>query len=251
MQVLGVLNFVSHQQLRQAPRCRSFNSSQQEHKPRSNGQDVEPILKLEGHTHKVYTVNFLDSHTLLSGSMDNDLRLWDLNKGVCSRVVSAHESSVFFSCVSPRSKNVVLSASDDCSMVQHDFREKDSVVARFAGHEKTLWGCDIRFDEGQYVSCGMDAKVMLWDPRNSSTPTNTFCVHKSPIHSVEYLPDGTGILSAARDHCFKIIECQRGDTVLSTAAHEGNVFRANYNPVTNLVMTCGTDTKVKLWSLEQ
>lgn len=213
------------------------------------GENVVEAVKFEGHTHKVYTVNFLDTNTLLTGAMDNDVRLWDITKGVCTRVITAHDSSVFYTSVAPRSKQLALSASDDCTLAWHDFRLPDTVVARFCGHERTLWGCDIRFDEGQFVSCGMDCKVMLWDPRKTDAALSVFTAHRTPIHSVEYMPDGTGILSAARDHTFKIMECQRGQTVLSIMAHDGNVFRATYNAASNMVMTCGADAKVKLWSL--
>jgi WD40 repeat protein len=205
---------------------------------------------LEGHQHKVYNVTFTsDGKHLLSSSMDGCLRQWDATTGQCLNESNAHASSIFSLQSGPRSPWLAITASDDALLAAHDLRLARTVTHRYVGHEKTLWGCDIRFDEDQYLSCGMDSKVVAWDPRNPSGPYNTITSHRNPVHCVEYMPDGVTFLSSARDRTFRLTIAASGREVFACQAHESNVYKVTYNPATGLAMTCGSDALVKLWKL--
>lgn len=205
---------------------------------------------LEGHEHKVYNVSFTaDGKHLLTSSMDGHLRQWDATTGQSLNAVHAHTSSIFSLQTGPRSPWLVITASDDCVLMAHDLRLAKTGTHRYIGHEKTLWGCDIRFDEDQYLSCGMDSKVVAWDPRNPTGPYNTITSHRNPVHCVEYMPDGITFLSSARDQTFRMTIAASGREVFACHAHNSNVYKVTYNPATRLAMTCGSDSLVKLWRL--
>ena len=208
-------------------------------------------LILEGHTHKVYGVCFAArDRKVFTGSMDCDVRQWDVQTGDCLRqTAGAHTSSVFFTAASSANEWHVLSAGDDCVLVQHDFRLSHSPVARFCGHSETLWGCDMRFDDGVFASCGMDRKVLVWDPRSPAAPVHTF-PQRSAVHCVEFMPDGNHLLSSGRDKCFRLTDIATGDIFANCSAHSGHVFRVQYSAATSRVMTCGSDALVKLWRLD-
>ena len=207
---------------------------------------------LVGHAHKVYGVSWQnDGKGLVSAAMDCELRLWDVERTACVRCVDAHRSSIFALQTSRLSSWLAITASDDCTLAAHDLRLQSTVVARFTGHTKTLWGCDIRYDDGQYLSCGMDNEVRCWDPRRFAEPLLTITSHANPVHSVEYLPDGRHFLSSSRDQSFKLSSASSGRSLLSVQAHEGHVFKVTYNAPTASVMTCGTDAVVKLWKLHE
>lgn len=213
--------------------------------------DVESAAakaELEGHEHKVYTAKFTrDGKQILSGAMDCTMRLWDLTTFKEIRQVKAHSAPIFYNAISPRSPELVLSTSDDLTMVSHDLRMRDTVISRFMGHEKTLWGCDVRYDEGEFVSCGMDGLVLFWDPRNPSVPMRRFTPHMAAIHFIEYMPDGASVMTASRDRTFKMLDAASGITKWTIAGHNGSVFKASYHALTNMIMTCGADSKVKFW----
>ena len=224
--------------------------------------DPSPKAVLKGHEHKVYGVDFTrDGRTIVSSSMDRTMRTWDAATQRPTREVPCHTSSIFAQRVSPLSPWLVLTASDDHTLVSHDLRistqsgggcdSSSTVVRRFRGHTKTLWGCDIRFDEGQFITCGTDNCVMLWDPRHEAAPLLTIASHKNPVHSVEYLPDGSNFLSSSRDMTFKVTDASTGTAALSVKAHMGHVYRATYNAVTDQIMTCGADSRVRIWGLKQ
>lgn len=205
---------------------------------------------LEGHEHKVYAVNFTcDGKQLCTISMDTFLRVWDVNEGVCVKSVCAHSSSIFNLKTSSITPWLAITAGDDTHLVAHDLRLQNTVTHRFQGHQKTLWSCDIRFDDSQYISCGMDSKVLLWDPRNPAEPIQTISSHKHAVHCVEYLPDGSTFLSSARDRSFRLTTTETGKEIFSCDAHNGNVYKVTFNAATELAMSCGSDALVKLWRL--
>lgn len=205
---------------------------------------------LSGHKHKVYSVSFTaDGKHVLSTSMDGCLRQWDASTGQCISEFHAHASSIFSLQTGPLSPWLAITASDDTLLAGHDLRLAKSVTHRYVGHDKTLWGCDIRFDEDQFLSCGMDSRVIAWDPRNPSGPFNTITSHRNPVHCVEYMPDGITFLSSARDRTFRLSIASSGREVFSCLAHDANVYKVTFNPATELAMTCGSDALVKLWKL--
>jgi hypothetical protein len=56
-------------------------------------EEQEPITTLEGHNDNIYTCAFSrDGDTLLSGSDDGTVRLWDAQARTCTRVLTLHES---------------------------------------------------------------------------------------------------------------------------------------------------------------
>lgn len=213
-------------------------------------KEKEPRAVLEGHEHKVYSIAFTcDGKQLVTTSMDDTLKVWDLGSYQAIRSVVAHRSSIFSFQSSYLTPYLGVTAGDDSVLVSHDFRLNNTVTARYIGHESTLWGCDIRFDDGQFISCGMDARVCLWDPRNPKAPYNVVRSHKNPVHCVEYMPDGRTFLSSARDRSFRLTVANTGKEVFHCVAHEGNVYRVTYNAATSRIMTCGSDALVKLWTL--
>lgn len=208
---------------------------------------------LKGHTHKVYGVGFsCDSRVLMSVGMDGEYRLWDVSSGKETRVMKAHEVPVFAMAAFPKTPAHMLTASDDTTLVWHDTRTAGSAVARFTGHTRTLWGCDVRYDEGQFVSCGMDSTVNLWDPRNPSQPLRSMStIHSMAIHWIEFSPDGSAVLSGARDRLWKLTDLTSGETRLEGRGHTGNVFRVMYNAMTGYVLSCSSDETVRVWAVGQ
>ena len=217
---------------------------------------------LEGHRHKVYSVLCTKDGGIVSSSMDGTIRQWDVVKSVCRRTIEAHNNPIFCTCVGPRNPNLVLTAADDATMASFDLRKDNPLVARFVGHARTLWCCDVRFDELEYASCGMDEKIKLWDPRQPLTPLRTLSVHNAAVHWIEYMPDGTAILSAARDSTWRLTSLEglrpssgrdsaTSPPSLCIVAHRSNVYRALYSPLCDMVASNGTDQTVKLWSLHK
>ena len=56
--------------------------------------DASLISTLVGHTEPITATKLADAHTLVSSAQDATLRIWDLAKNVCSRILIGHPSSI-------------------------------------------------------------------------------------------------------------------------------------------------------------
>lgn len=72
---------------------------------------------LEGHTQDVKWVGWLNASTLVSGSYDNTIKVWQYEDDdvVCSQTIEGHSSTVWSVVMHPPTKNL-LSISDDGSV---------------------------------------------------------------------------------------------------------------------------------------
>lgn len=225
--------------------------------------EPNPRAVLQGHTHKVYGVSFSSTEDhLVTGSMDCQVRRWDVATGACVYEGASHSSHVFTVVSARQHPSLALSAGDDTLICLHDFRvPANCVVARFTGHTKTIWDLDITptMDEGQFASCGMDGVVCIWDGRrlggsgdalSSSTPLRQLQHHTRPVHSVRYLPHGRGLLSCAKDSMVCLTDAASGMQEWTAKASGGSVFRACYDPKLRVMATASADAKVCVWQWE-
>lgn len=262
-----------------------------------SGQFQRPLSALTGHTHKVYGAKFTsDSRTLVTGAMDNTVRTWDVGRECPIRSITPHTAAVFTIAASASNPNLVLSGADDHLLISHDLRTpSDKGVGAFKGHKATIWASDIRFDNNQFVSAGMDGACLLWDPRNPSRPLLHVGDHGIyPVHCAEFMPEGTHVMTSARDSTWRLWDVRTAgedgnesennepdsrtsveksnhndnhktslsaynpirnspccNEVCRVTAHRGNVFKIAYEPLRNLVMTCGSDGLIKVFNLKQ
>lgn len=115
---------------------------------------------LSGHTSLVRDLNLLsDGNTLLSGSDDKTIRLWDLNEAKCLKVFSGHTHSA--NKILLFSPGIIVSASDDHTI---KFWNMDSgqCVKTLSGHGGWVIYITI-LPDGMLLSCGADKTIKLWD----------------------------------------------------------------------------------------
>lgn len=211
-----------------------------------------PDVKVEfkGHTNKVYGLGFFGGDKrFASGSMDQFVRYWDVETGTCLQVSKAHIGSIFALATSKNCDWFAISCGVDKLICAHDFRlAKKTVTATFTGHKSTLWTCALRGDEYQFASAGVDSTVRVWDVRKPGASVINICHHTQPVHFIEYMPYGKGILSCSRDATVRLTDTLTSNALWRAKAHLGTVFRVRYHQEKGLMATCGTDNNVNLWS---
>lgn len=81
-----------------------------------NDADIEKNVQ---HTESItcYKVTF-DCETLITGSMDASLKVWEIKSGKLTQVLVGHQLSIICIAVAPFSSSKVLSGSTDCRQVE-------------------------------------------------------------------------------------------------------------------------------------
>ncbi len=72
------------------------------------------IRTLAGHSGAVYSVGISpDGQTLVSGSVDNTIKIWNLANGNLIRTLAGHSSSVWSVAISPDGQTLVSGSADN------------------------------------------------------------------------------------------------------------------------------------------
>lgn len=208
----------------------------------------EELLRLEGHTHKVYGAGVMagEQHAATAG-MDCRLKQWDIATGACLRTSIPHQSHIFVLRPHPLDCNFALTAGEDRQVCLHDFRQEKTVVGSFTGHTKTVWDIDWDVVHGQFASCGMDCSVRIFDPRVSTTEWKVFNRHARPVHCVKYTSSCRGFLSSSKDYYVNLCDVTSDATVWRAKGHATTVFRVRYHADKNIMLTAASDASVNVW----
>ena len=116
--------------------------------------------------------NKYEDFTLVTGSVDKTMRVWDIRQpGVPIRVMPGHSYAVRKVICSPHAGNLVASCSYDMTVCFWDIKAPgEPLLQRWAHHTEFAVGLDLSvLQEGMWASTGWDELVYVWnqnqDPR--------------------------------------------------------------------------------------
>ncbi len=214
-----------------------------------------------GHSLAISSVAFSpNGRTLVSGSEDNTLRLWDVATGKELRVFGGHESQIFSVAFSPDGKTLV-SGSWDGSIRLWDVVSGRQLRVLY-GHELRVhtqgkesksfvmkaWVMAVAFspDGKTLVSGGSDDMVKLWDVA-TGTELRTLVGHKDKVTSVAFSPDGKTVISGSLDHVIRLWNVESGNSLQQLSGHAAGVNSVAYSPDGRTVLSASDDKTIKLW----
>ena len=105
-----------------------------------------------------------DGTILASGSYDNTVILWDVEKGqAIGQPLQGHEGKVQTVAFSPDGK-VLASGSDDKTVILWDV-ESHQIIDRLSGHETTIRSVTFSPDGKILASGSFDKTIIFWDTK--------------------------------------------------------------------------------------
>ncbi|XP_054724725.1 protein qui-1-like [Uloborus diversus] len=127
-----------------------------------------PLMDVEGeksvsHSDTIlcYTVTH-DCATVITGSNDMSLKVWEVATGKLTQVLAGHEGSVTCVCVASLSPSLVASGSSDCSLILWDMLTgSDNLTLR--GHTDTVKCVSLTPDGVTLISGSTDNTIQLWN----------------------------------------------------------------------------------------
>jgi WD40 repeat protein len=150
---------------------------------------------INGHSSSVSSVAFSpDGKQVISGSIDNTLKLWDVATSREIRIFSGHSGRVFSIAFSPDGKQVI-SGSWDKTLKLWDVTTGRE-IRTFTGHTNPVTSVAFNPDGKQVISGSADKTLKLW---NASGGSITFSGHSDEVTSVTFSPDGKQVVSGDSD----------------------------------------------------
>jgi len=147
-------------------------NTQQNSRKRTRYTELESEKTLTGHHLSVTSLCWKNNATILSGSADHSIKIWDINQ---TEVITTIRGSKVISSLTYNPKlNVILSSHPDWVIRMWDPRQKDAKASVFRSHKgwvrSVCWGTNTSF-----ISGADDNKLKVWDIRSAI-----------PLHSVSH-----------------------------------------------------------------
>jgi len=206
------------------------------------------LLKtLAGHTDIVRSVAFSpDGQTIVSGSWDNTIKLWDATNGNLIRTLAGHEKIVTSVAFSPDGQTIA-SGSDDHTIKLWNTAD-GNLIRTLAGHIGLVLSVAFNPD-GQIIASGSDDNtIKLWNTTNGSL-LRTITGHTDIVRSVAFSPDGQTIASGSWDNTIKLWNTTNGNLIRTLAGHTNIAKSVSFSPDGQTIASGSNDRNIKLWNV--
>jgi len=206
------------------------------------------VNTLTGHSGSVNSIAISpDGNTLVSGSADNTIKIWNLGTGVLKFTLIGHSGSVNSVAIS-LDGNTLVSGSYDKTIKIWDLA---TGVLKFTltGHSGYVSCVAISPDGNTLVSGSEDKTVKIWNLA-TGVLKSTLIGHSGTVNSVAISPDGNTLVSGVHDGTIKIWHMGTGVLKSTLTGHSGPVWSLAISPDSNTLVSAGYDGIIKIWNLE-
>ncbi|KAF9935832.1 hypothetical protein BGZ67_002930 [Mortierella alpina] len=205
---------------------------------------------MHGHRGNVKCAEFVGSEgsSIVSGSSDNTLRVWDTETGNCLHILEGHSSRIW-DVSSNDVGTTVASASGDSTVKIWDIKgSKASCRATLGGHSGDVYTVKYHPTSNHVVSGGYDKIVRLHDLTTGQV-VKTFSGHQLAVSKVILNPIGNLVVSGSKDNTIKFWDLVSGVCVRTITSHLGEVTSVAMNSNGTLLLSSSKDNSNRLWDV--
>lgn len=210
-------------------------------------QEQPPEFVLQnGHSDGVNAVAFSpDGKTIVSGSDDNTIKLWEAASGKLLRTLESHVASVFEVTFSSDSK-LLASGSSDSTIKLWDVAS-GKLIRILEGHSGPVLAVAFSPDGKALASGSWDGSIKLWDIVAGNL-IHTLKGHSSLVISVVFSPDGKTLASGSSDKTIKLWNMASGK-LRRTIEGNSSTMDLAFSPDGKSLASGDWDGTIKLWEV--
>lgn len=233
-------------------------SSPVENSSISKFSQTKSTFTLKGHIWDIEALAFSpDGQTLISGSYDHTVKLWNLKNGKLIRTLDGHKDGVNDVIISPDGQLFFTAggtAQPNTNKVIKVWSMKTKKLkSTLKGHSLGVTSLAIAPDGKTLVSGSYDKTIKLWNPQTGAL-IRTLTGHKSPVRSVAISPDGKTLASGGgslKDNSDKTVKLWNLQTGKLIRTIEGNTNIISFIGFTadGKYLVNATDRKINVWDV--
>ncbi|XP_072179119.1 DDB1- and CUL4-associated factor 13-like [Diadema setosum] len=205
---------------------------------------AKPFLgSLEGHRDSVHCMvkHPTNLSTVLSGSCDGVVKIWNLSSRTCERTVNAHRGFVRGLCLD-RTGQIFLSVGDDKSIKKWRTQPRmgdagqeplDTVIGK-----NMYISIDHHWKDSKYATSG--TQVDIWDESHAD-PINSYTWGSDSIHHVKFNPVETYMLASCTQDRNIILYDTRGAAPVRKVVLEMRTNTVAWNPMEAFMFTAANE----------
>jgi tRNA A-37 threonylcarbamoyl transferase component Bud32 len=207
---------------------------------------VAELHKLTGHAGIVVAVAFCEAgRSVVSGSADHTLRLWDITSG--REKLRFGESRHEVSCLAVVPGAALVLVGQGVTVRGYDIATGREVL-KLTGHNDAVRCVAVSGDGKRAVSGGDDRTVRVWELERGRE-IHRFTRHRAGVTGVALSSDGKLILSGARDQTLRLWEAGTGRELHSFTVPRGPVLCVALTRDGQYACSGHFDTTLRLWDV--
>ena len=246
---------------------------------------AQPELILNGHNKEGFGLdwNLGKKGYIISGSEDNKICVWDINKGKVDeskgglnplfKPPDTHQAPVNDVCFHRLQFNIFASCSDDRQIRLWDMR-MEAPMFKIEGHVQEINSVDFNhFNEYLLLSGSNDKSVALWDMRNIKDKLYQFKNHKNDVLQVKWSPHILSLFaSSSRDRRINVWDLSKissvpqqrtsktsknsfvspPELIFTHSGHTSSVNFFDWNPEKELeIASVSEDNILQVWKMNE
>jgi WD40 repeat protein len=220
---------------------------------------------LKGHIWNVSAIAFsADGQTLISGSFDQTIRIWDIKTRKIKATLNGHDGGVNAVAISPDSKILVSAGGaaqtdTDKNIKVWDLEKKSKkgknifpLLRSLAGHNQGITSLVFTPDGKTLISSSYDKTIQIWDV-SSGKLLNTLTGHGNWVKSIAVTSDGRSLASGGgdlkdnTDNTIKIWDITTGKLKQILKGYNSQILYLAFTPDgKNLVSA--TESQINVWN---
>ena len=212
-------------------------------------KNYECVCVYEGHAHSVASVTFYKRSHLLSGSLDQSIKLWKISETgpitAAEHTCIAHLKAVNVVKSTPNGEMIISGGHDKSIKI---WNKKLQLSHQLDGHKRGVWDLAIHWQDKTLASASGDMTVKLWNLVELQC-MRTFEGHTNSVIRVKFLPDGMNLVSTSADALIKVFNVKSGVCSSTLEEHEEKIWGLDVTVIGDSAYFAsgGGDSKLILW----
>lgn len=215
-------------------------------------KEAGQILHLiwQAHTDTTYAFAFSpEGHTLVSGSWDDTIKLWDVASGALLWS-SWHTNGVQSLAIAPDG-GMLATGGNNATVKLWDLQS--GTLLQTLPHPGPILSVAWSPDGRMLATGSLNGQIRLWEILNTRTATcvGTLTGHTNRVLGLAFAPDGRTLASASWDGTVKLWEVASQCLHQTLVGHTDRVNRIAWSPDGRILASGGRDTTIWLWDSEE
>src|ERR687885_516630 len=208
---------------------------------------VSLVNTIDGHSSYVnYIVISPDGKTLVSGSADRKIKIWDLSSGREIRTLLENSLHINYFAISPDWQIIATGGSNNTIKIWNLATGRE--IRTLSGHSSFVNHVAISHDGKKLVSASADSSIKIWDLATGKL-LDTLSGHSSFVNYLAISPDGKKLASASADSTIKIWDFSTGKEIRNLTGHTSSVKPLAISPDGKKLVSASADSTIKVWDL--
>ena len=208
-----------------------------------------PLIRtLKDHSESVTAIAVTpDGKTVISGSSDRTIKIWNLETGTEKDTLKGHSESVYAIAVTPDGQTVISGSGDKTIKIWNLVTGEEK--STLEGHINSVRAIAVTPDGKTVISGSRDKTIKIWN-LETGEEKNTLKGHSQSVYAIAVTPDGKTVISGSSDNTIKIWDLVTGTEKFTLEGHSDWVNEIAVTLDGQTVISGSSDNTIKIWDLE-